>query len=192
MICTQLYLGNLSVRVGDGSRHSEEIVKRSRIVPLNVIIIIIIIIVQSIQSWSTATEECKLWMESFVFLFSLIKHSATCLTSFLLFFKGKRRFRFENKQYKYANIYAHTTWIQTDSHVHISIHIQLNKHREREKERERERERERETDRQTDRHTHDTTRDTRVYSYRPWPLRRGLSVIHRNKLRTKHYILHIW
>ena len=33
------------VRVGDGSRHGEEIVKKSRIAPFNAIIIIIIIII---------------------------------------------------------------------------------------------------------------------------------------------------
>ena len=41
MICTRLRPGHLSVRVGDSSRRSEEIVKKSRIVPLNAIIIII-------------------------------------------------------------------------------------------------------------------------------------------------------
>ena len=40
VICTQLHLGHLSVHVGEGSRYSEDIVKKSRIVPLNVIIII--------------------------------------------------------------------------------------------------------------------------------------------------------
>ena len=42
VICTRLRLGHLSVRVGDSSRRCEEIVKKSRIAPLNAIIIIII------------------------------------------------------------------------------------------------------------------------------------------------------
>ena len=45
VICTRLRSGHLSVRVGDGSRRSEEIVRKSRIAPFNTIIIIIIIIV---------------------------------------------------------------------------------------------------------------------------------------------------
>ena len=46
VICTRLRPGHLSVRVGDSWRHCEEIVKKkkSRIAPLNAIIIIIIII----------------------------------------------------------------------------------------------------------------------------------------------------
>ena len=43
VICTRLCLGCLSVRVGDISRRSEEIVKKSRTAPLIAIIIIIII-----------------------------------------------------------------------------------------------------------------------------------------------------
>ena len=43
VICTRLRLGHLSVRVGDSSPRSEEIVKKSQIVPFNAIIIIIII-----------------------------------------------------------------------------------------------------------------------------------------------------
>ena len=42
VICTRLRPGNLSVRVGDSSRRCEGIVKKSRIAPLNAIIIIII------------------------------------------------------------------------------------------------------------------------------------------------------
>ena len=45
VICTRLRLNHLSVRVGDGSRRSEEIVKHSRTAPLNAIIIIIIIVI---------------------------------------------------------------------------------------------------------------------------------------------------
>ena len=41
MIYTWLYLGHFSVHVGDGLQHSEKIVKKSRIAPLNAIIIII-------------------------------------------------------------------------------------------------------------------------------------------------------
>ena len=44
VICTRLRPGYLSVRVGDGSRRCEEIVKKSRIAPLNAIIISIIIL----------------------------------------------------------------------------------------------------------------------------------------------------
>ena len=40
VICTRLRLGHLRVRVGDSSRRCEEIVKKSRIAPLNAIIII--------------------------------------------------------------------------------------------------------------------------------------------------------
>ena len=40
VICTRLYPGH-SARVGDGSRRSEEIVKKSQIAPLNAIIIVI-------------------------------------------------------------------------------------------------------------------------------------------------------
>ena len=43
LICTRLRPGHFSVRVGDGSRGSEEIVKKSRIAPVNAIIIIVII-----------------------------------------------------------------------------------------------------------------------------------------------------
>ena len=43
VICTRLRPGHLSVRVGDSSRRCEEIVKKSRIAPLNANIIIIII-----------------------------------------------------------------------------------------------------------------------------------------------------
>ena len=45
VICTYLRPGHLSIRVGDGLRHSEEIVKKKKnpIVPLNAIIIIIVI-----------------------------------------------------------------------------------------------------------------------------------------------------
>ena len=42
VICILLRLGHLSVRVGDSSRRCEEIVKKSRIAPLNAIITIII------------------------------------------------------------------------------------------------------------------------------------------------------
>ena len=52
MICTRLHPGHLSVRVGDGSRRSEEIVKKYQIAPLNAIIIIIIIISSSSSSSS--------------------------------------------------------------------------------------------------------------------------------------------
>ena len=45
VICTRLRLGHFRVRVGDSSRHCEEIVKKSRITPLNAIIVIIIIII---------------------------------------------------------------------------------------------------------------------------------------------------
>ena len=48
VICTRLRPSHLSVRVGDGSQHSEEIVKKSWIAPLNAIIIIIIIIIISL------------------------------------------------------------------------------------------------------------------------------------------------
>ena len=41
MICTRLRPGHLSIRVGDGSRCNEEIVKKSRIAPPNAIIIVI-------------------------------------------------------------------------------------------------------------------------------------------------------
>ena len=45
VICTRLRLGHLTMRVGDSSRRCEEIVKKkSRIAPLNAIVIIIIII----------------------------------------------------------------------------------------------------------------------------------------------------
>ena len=37
MICTRLRSGHLTVRVGDGLRRSEEIVKKIRIAPLNTI-----------------------------------------------------------------------------------------------------------------------------------------------------------
>ena len=40
MICTRLRSGHLSVRVGDGSRRSGEIVKKSQIAPFSAIIII--------------------------------------------------------------------------------------------------------------------------------------------------------
>ena len=47
VICTRLQPGRLSVRVGDGSRRSEEIVikKKSRIAPFNAIIIVVIVII---------------------------------------------------------------------------------------------------------------------------------------------------
>ena len=45
VICTRLRPGHLSARVRDSSWRSEEIVKKSRIAPLNVVIIIIIIII---------------------------------------------------------------------------------------------------------------------------------------------------
>ena len=45
VICTRLRPGHLSVPVGDSSRRCEEIVKKSRIAPLNTIIDIIIIII---------------------------------------------------------------------------------------------------------------------------------------------------
>ena len=45
VICARLRPGHLSVRVGDSSRRCEEIVKKSRIAPLNAINIIIIIVV---------------------------------------------------------------------------------------------------------------------------------------------------
>ena len=41
VICTRLPLGRLSVRAGESSRRSEEIVETTRLAPLNVIIIII-------------------------------------------------------------------------------------------------------------------------------------------------------
>ena len=44
MLFTSLCLGHLSVRVGDSSQRSEEIVKNLNPAPLNAIIIIIIII----------------------------------------------------------------------------------------------------------------------------------------------------
>ena len=43
VICTLLRPGHLSVRVGDSSRHSEEIVK-SGIMPFSVIVIIIVVV----------------------------------------------------------------------------------------------------------------------------------------------------
>ena len=45
MICTRLCSGHLSVHVGDSSLRSEEIVKKSRIVPIDMIMIIIIIVI---------------------------------------------------------------------------------------------------------------------------------------------------
>ena len=39
VICTRLRPGDLNVRVGDGSRRIEEVVKISRIAPFNAIII---------------------------------------------------------------------------------------------------------------------------------------------------------
>ena len=45
VICTQFRLCHLSVHVGYGSRRCEEIVKKSQIAPLNVIIVIIIVVV---------------------------------------------------------------------------------------------------------------------------------------------------
>ena len=41
--CTPLRPGNLSVRVGDGSRRSEEIVKKSRFAPFNAIVVVVVI-----------------------------------------------------------------------------------------------------------------------------------------------------
>ena len=45
VICTRLRQCHLRVRAGDSSRRCEEIVKKSRIAPLNAIIIIIIIVI---------------------------------------------------------------------------------------------------------------------------------------------------
>ena len=63
VICTQLRLGHLSVHVGDSSRRSEEIVKKSQTAPLNTIIIIIIIIIIkflciSVLSLPSTSSQC--------------------------------------------------------------------------------------------------------------------------------------
>ena len=56
-ICTRLRLAHLSVRVGDSSRRCEEIVKKSRIAPLNVIVIIVIVMLLIQVNKQTATVE---------------------------------------------------------------------------------------------------------------------------------------
>ena len=58
MICTRLRPGHLSVRVGDSSRRCEEIVKKSRIAPLNAIIMFIIIIKLSLHTQCYAIFLC--------------------------------------------------------------------------------------------------------------------------------------
>ena len=57
VIYTLLRSGHLSVGVGDSSWRSEEIVKRSRIAPLNLIVIMIIMIMMMIISTDLPSSE---------------------------------------------------------------------------------------------------------------------------------------
>ena len=60
VICTRLRPGQLSVRVGDGSRRSEELVKRNRFAPSSAIIIIIIITISNVRLGVVVTVDPSL------------------------------------------------------------------------------------------------------------------------------------
>ena len=64
MICTRLRPGHLNVHVGDGLRRGEEIVKKSRIAPLNainiVVVVVVVVVVTIIISLSSSSSSSLL------------------------------------------------------------------------------------------------------------------------------------
>ena len=86
MICTRLHLGHQSVRVGDSSRGSQEIVIKSQTAPFNTIVIIFIIIIiiitvtiiitTSIIQFEADVERQQVWYVGCMLLTACLK--VTC------------------------------------------------------------------------------------------------------------------